>query len=143
MSANQVGMTLIKKWEKCRLTAFKPIPLDPWTIGWGATGPNVVEGLVWTQEQADADLTNRVNVLASQVRAAVKVTLNDNQLGALIDFAYNEGIHALQTSTLLNNINRGDFAGARLEFLRWDMAHGEHLQGLENRREDEVNVFNS
>ena len=27
---------------------------DPWTIGWGHTGPEVHQGLIWTQAQADA-----------------------------------------------------------------------------------------
>lgn len=41
--------------ENCALKAY-PDPLthsDPWTIGWGHTGPEVKEGLIWTQEQAD------------------------------------------------------------------------------------------
>ena len=44
--------------EGCRLTAY-PDPLsggDPWTIGYGATGPSISKGTVWVQEQADADL---------------------------------------------------------------------------------------
>jgi lysozyme len=37
--------------EGLRLTAY-PDAVGVWTIGWGHTGPEVHEGLVWTREQA-------------------------------------------------------------------------------------------
>lgn len=33
---------------------------EPWTIGYGHTGPEVHEGLVWTKEQADAALLDDI-----------------------------------------------------------------------------------
>ena len=48
----------IKQEEGLRLNAY-PDPLshgDPWTIGYGSTGPDIRQGVVWTQEQADAAL---------------------------------------------------------------------------------------
>lgn len=143
MNGIQQGIELIKKWEKCRLKAFIPVPGDPWTIGWGATGPNIYEGLVWTQDEADADLQNRVNIIVSQIRTAVKVPMTDGQLAAFIDFCYNEGIHAFQMSTLLKLFNDGDVTGAYDEFPKWDVAHGQVLQGLLNRREDEQRAYSS
>ncbi len=32
-----------------------------WTIGYGDTGPDVGPGIVWTQEQCDSALTNRLH----------------------------------------------------------------------------------
>ena len=26
---------------------------EPWTIGWGSTGPDITETSIWTREQAD------------------------------------------------------------------------------------------
>lgn len=136
-----VGMTIIKRWEQCRLNAFIPIPGDPPTIGWGATGPLVKMGDVWTQEEADADLTNRCNVLASQINNGLTAEATDNQFGAMLSLAYNTGIGNFLSSTLLRKFNLGDVQGAADQFLVWKMAHGQVVQGLLNRREDERNVF--
>ena len=54
MALSQEGLNLIKHWEGCRLTAY-PDPAsgaDPWTIGYGHTGPEVKPGLTISQEQA-------------------------------------------------------------------------------------------
>ena len=48
---------LIKSYEQCRLTAYLPTPNDVPTIGWGATGPDIVLGMTWTQAQCDARFT--------------------------------------------------------------------------------------
>ena len=108
----QIATPFTQTEEGCRLTAY-PDPVsggDPWTIGYGATGPHIVEGLVWTQEQADADLQARLTVLGDTILAAASVNLNDNQLAALVDFAYNEGLWALlNTSTLWRLLQQGDY----------------------------------
>jgi lysozyme len=141
MSAESIATGIIQSWELCRLNAYKPIPTDPWTIGWGATGSGITQGTVWTQEQADADLQNRVIVLGNQVRAGVKVAATDNQLAAMIDLAYNIGIEAFLNSTLLKLFNEGNTPGAGAQFLVWNESAGHVLNGLENRREAEQRVF--
>ena len=53
--ALSLALPLIKRFEGCVLTAY-PDPGtgdDPWTIGYGATGEGIEEGVVWTQAQAD------------------------------------------------------------------------------------------
>ena len=136
-----VGLTLIKRWEQCRLNAFIPIPGDPPTIGWGATGPTIKMGDVWTQEEADSDLANRCAVLASQIHSGLTQSITDNQFGAMLSLAYNIGIGNFLSSTLLRKFNAEDVQGAADQFLVWKMAHGQVVQGLLNRREDERNVF--
>lgn len=141
MNGVQVGLGLIKECEECRLVAYKPLATDPWTIGWGATGPMIGQGTRWTQEEADADLNNRVNTLASEVRECIIVPMTDNQLGAMLDLAYNIGINAFKNSTLVRLFNGGNTQGAAEQFLVWDESAGAYVQGLENRREAEQNVF--
>ena len=54
-STAQPGLDLIKHFEGCRLTAY-PDPGtggDPWTIGYGHTGPDVYLGVTITQAEAD------------------------------------------------------------------------------------------
>lgn len=58
MNAAQSGIVVIKYIGACSLSAC-PDPSTggaPWTIGWGHTGPDVVQGLVWNQARADAQL---------------------------------------------------------------------------------------
>lgn len=44
-SVGGAGLTLIKEFEGCRLTAYKAVPTERyWTIGWGHYGPDVKEG---------------------------------------------------------------------------------------------------
>jgi lysozyme len=111
-----------------------------WTIGYGRT-TNVKENDTCTQEQADKWFDEEYNRFKNQVKKLIKVSVNANQLGALTSFAYNCGIGALQTSTLLRKLNSGDFLGASNEFLRWNKAGGKVLAGLTKRREAERNMF--
>ena len=143
MSWLELATDLIKKSEGCVLTAY-PDPAthaDPFTIGFGATGPNICKGLVWTQQQADDDLQQRVQQLGKSIDPLLKVTINDNQKAALCDFAYNLGIHALQESTLLKLLNAGQMDAAANEFEKWDRAGGRVFQGLLNRRLAEKKLF--
>jgi lysozyme len=143
MNAIQIATALIHKWEGCKLRAY-PDPATggaPWTIGYGATGPSITEGIVWTQAQADNDLSSRLNLLHGEITPECPSDATDNQIGACIDFAYNEGVKAFLGSTLLRDWNAGNLAGADAEFPKWDMAQGHEVDGLENRREDELRVF--
>lgn len=135
-----ITLPLVKGFESRRLNAYQD-SVGVWTIGYGATGPGIVRGAVWTCEKAEADLSARLAKLGSQVGACVTRTLTDNQKAALVSFAYNVGINALRSSTLLKKLNTGDFDGAADEFLRWNKAGGKVLAGLTNRRAQERKVF--
>ncbi len=138
-----VAVELIKKFEGLELTAY-PDPGtggDPWTIGWGATGPGIKKGVTWTREQADRRLEQDVKNFADGVAAVVKVATNQNQMGALISFAYNVGLSALAGSTLLRKLNAGDYEGAKGQFARWNRAGGRVLAGLTRRRSAEAAKF--
>lgn len=143
MSAIDIATTLIRRWEGCSLTAY-PDPAtgaEPWTIGYGATGPGITQGTVWTMDQAKADLQSRLGVLADAVQRNVPGDATDHQIGACLSFAYNEGLHAFLGSTLLRLWNAGNADGAANQFPLWDKAAGKEMQGLFNRRVDERRVF--
>lgn len=143
MDRISIGETISRRWEACRLKAYKPLPTDPWTIGWGATGPGIIEGTVWTQQQADGNHHNRFVTLASQLAPLVKVPVTDNQFGAMLSLTDNIGLTAFTNSTLLRLLNQGDTKGASQQFLVWNKSAGKYVQGLMNRREDEKHVFDS
>ena len=74
------GIQLIKRFEGCArrrpdgLVEAYPDPATggaPWTIGWGATGADILPGTLWTQEQCDARLTEDLARYAGEVAAAI------------------------------------------------------------------------
>lgn len=143
MLALDYALALIKRWEGCHLTAY-PDPGtggDPWTIGWGSTGPGIHKGVTWTQQQADERLAADVQRFMTGVEVAVGVPLQAHELGALTSLAYNIGLGAFRSSTLLRMIKAGNMKGASEQFLRWNRAGGKVMRGLSNRRADERDVF--
>ena len=143
MSWLNIATEEIKRHEGCKLEAY-PDPGtggDPWTIGYGATGPDIHPGVVWSQEQADTDLSNRLHTLGDRIDAVVHVEINDNQKAALCSFAYNVGMGNLKNSTLLKKLNEGDYDGAADQFKEWNKAAGHVLQGLVTRRQAESELF--
>jgi lysozyme len=131
---------LIKGFEGCRLKAYQDVG-GVWTCGWGSTGPDVGPNTVWTQAQADSRLEHVVTAVESVVKSLVHVTLSENQLAALVCFAYNVGTSALGGSTLLKKLNAGDPRGASDEFIKWDHVKGKVVPGLLNRRHAERALF--
>jgi lysozyme len=99
--ATEVALKLVKEFEGCKLKAY-PDPGtggDPWTIGWGSTGPGIKPGVVWTQKQADDRLAADVKKFGDSVKDSVTYPANPNQMGAMISLAYNIGLAAFRSST--------------------------------------------
>lgn len=143
MSAIAVAAALVRKWEGCKLTAY-PDPGtggEPWTIGFGATGPDIRKGVTWTQRQADKRLEQDVTRVVDGVRRLLTRAPTDNQLGAMASLAYNIGLRRFGDSTLLRLYNDGRIDAAAKQFGVWTLAAGRRMQGLVNRRADERKVF--
>ncbi len=117
---------------------------DPWTIGWGSTGPDIKKGVVWTQKQCDDRFAKHLAEFASKVSAAIgSAKTSQSQFDALVSFAYNVGVGNLQSSTLLKKHKAGDYAGAKAEFAKWNKAAGKVLDGLTKRRAAEAALYGS
>lgn len=114
---------------------------DPWTVGYGHTGPEVKEGYTITKGEAEVLLERDLRASEGFVNSLVKVRLEQNQFDALVSFVYNVGGGAFRDSTLLRLLNAGDFKGAADQFLRWDKAQGKVLSGLTRRRKKERELF--
>jgi lysozyme len=71
----------------------------------------------------------------------VPVALTQGQFDALVSFSFNVGLGTLQRSTLRQKALRGDMEGAAQELLKYCMAGGKILKGLQNRRIDERAMF--
>lgn len=142
MITSQVGINLIKSFEGCELSAYKPLPSELyWTIGYGHYGSDVRQGQTISQAHAETLLKQDLGKFEKGVSNLVAVPINQNQFDALVSFAYNCGLEALRTSTLLQKFNAGDVQGAADEFLKWDHAGGKELPGLLLRRKAEWKLF--
>lgn len=134
---------LIQHFESCPLKAYQD-EVGVWTIGWGHTGlqhrdGTVFRGRVITREKADALFRYDMEQFEARVSSFVKVTLNDDQYGALVSFDFNTG--GLGKSSLLRKLNDGDYEGAADGLLAWNKAGGEVLSGLVRRRRSERRLF--
>lgn len=137
------AIDLIKKYEGFRPQSYQD-SVGVWTIGYGTTIINnqpVKQGMTITQDKALQLVQQEVNKLWSQIESILKVKINDNQMNALVDFAYNLGFNALKNSTLMRLINESKFDKAANEFPRWVYAGGKVLPGLVKRREAEKQLF--
>lgn len=150
LSPGERGKALIRKWEGCarrrtdgRFEAYPdPGSADgrPWTIGWGSTGPDIVEGLVWAQAQCDARFEEDVGRYAAQVAETIgSAPTTQAQFDALVSFHYNTG--AIRKATLTRLHCQGRFAEAAQEFAKWIYNDGKVLAGLRKRRGEEVALY--
>ena len=153
MKTSTNGVQVMHYFERCVLTAYPdPGSKDglPITIGWGDTGPDVVRGLVITQDEADARFARRLSrEFEPGVTSLVKVPLTQGQFDALVCFAYNVGLdidadtkaEGLGDSTLLKMVNIGDFVSAAGQFAAWNKNDGRVMLGLRRRRAAEQALF--
>lgn len=139
MKISSRGIDLIKKYEGLRLDAYL-CPAGVWTIGYGTT-KGVKKGDKITQQAAEKLLADDLTKFEIGVTCPVTVPLSQNQFDALVSFAYNVGLGALRSSTLLRLLNAGDYKGAADQFRRWNKAGGKELAGLTRRRADEAALF--
>lgn len=136
MRISDNGLAVIKNFESCKLEAY-PDPGTggaPWTIGWGHTGRDVKPGMKWTQKQADDALLADLARFENGVSSLVTIDLKQGQFDALVSFAYNVGLTALQNSTLLEMVNNKRFDQALAQFARWNKSGGRVMKGLIRRR---------
>lgn len=137
---SEAGVRLVQEFEGCRLDAYR-CPAGIPTIGYGATGPDIRMGMVWTQEQAEARLAEDVQRFADAVERALTVDVSDNEFAAMVSLAFNIGAAAFRKSTLLRLVNDGHFEAAAQQFERWNRAGGRVMAGLTRRRQAERALF--
>ena len=153
MKTSKAGLLLIKKYEGLVDGDPNTPGLDPYlcpagvpTIGWGSTRD--LRGNRITMEHnpilegvAQALFEKEVEEVERSVTRLIRVPLNENQFSALVSFTYNLGSGNLQSSTLRQKLNRGNYEGAANEFWKWRRAGGRILKGLVLRRASEAAMF--
>lgn len=140
MIPSKNAIDLIKEFEGCKLEAYQDV-VGVWTVGYGTTGPGIVEGLTITQATAEAMLKGHVNEIGLSLTDCVGNTLSQDKFDACVSFIYNLGIGNFKKSTLLKLIKEGKLKEAGDEFPKWNKAGGKILPGLVRRREAERQLF--
>lgn len=135
MKISNEGLTIIKKYEGCKLSAYK-CPAGVWTIGYGHTG-GVKESDKITQAQAELYLLADLERFEKHVETYNnKYQWTQSEFDAMVSFAYN-----------LGNIDKLTGGGTRTKaviaekILLYNKASGKVLAGLTKRRTEEQALF--
>jgi lysozyme len=133
-------IAMVKAREGCRLAAY-PDPGTggaPWTIGYGET-LGIQPGMMWTQQQADDRLRQRVaQFLVAVYRRCPQLYLGpDGRTAACVSLAYNIGVGAFGASSVCRCTRRTEYFAAADAFLLWIRAGGRVMRGLVLRRQAE------
>ena len=145
MKTSDKGVALIKQFEGFSAKPYL-CPAGVPTIGYGATYyPDGKKVTLRDKPVTEADATAMLRSMLVQyengVSRYVQVPITQGQFDALVSFAYNLGLAALKSSTLLRLVNERNFVGAAAQFSRWNKAGGKVLPGLTRRREAERKLF--
>ena len=95
----------------------------------------------FTKDEVDGILRSDLARFERGVAQFCPVPLTQGMYDSLVSFSFNVGLGTLQRSTLRQKLLRGDKAGAAEELLKYCMAGGKILKGLQKRRIDERAMF--
>jgi lysozyme len=156
MKVSAKAIAMIKHHEGVRQKAYR-CPAKLWTIGVGhvlypeqgklkledrmSVPLRPEDDRVFSMEEVDGILRSDLSRFERGVAQYCPVPLTQGNFDALVSFAFNVGLGTLQRSTLRQKLLRGDKAGAAEELLKYCMAGGKILKGLQNRRIDERALF--
>ncbi|MBT2946372.1 lysozyme [Vibrio anguillarum] len=137
-----IAVSMIKPLEGIEYVPYRDV-VGVLTVCYGTTGPDVIEGKVYTKEECEYFLQRDLKKIERQILPMIKPELPKPTKAALYSFTYNVGVGAFSRSTLLKKLNAGDITGACSELKRWVYAGGQKWKGLITRRqiEDEVCQF--
>ena len=112
----------------------------PWTIGWGATGPDIQPGTIWTMEQCEDALDHHITYFYVGVCKLSPTFPNaaPRRIAAVTSWAYNCGLRNYRISTFKKRVDASDWDGAATECLKWNKSSGRVLTGLTRRRAAEA-----
>jgi len=124
-----VGHVLYPKQGRLKLEERDAFPLQP------------EDNRQFTIEEVDGILASDLQRFERGVEEFCPVPLTQGMFDGLVSFSFNVGLGTLQRSTLRQKLLRGDKESAGEEFLKYCMAGGKVLKGLQNRRIDERALF--
>lgn len=156
MNISDKCLHMIRHHEGVRQNPYK-CPAKLWTVGVGhvlfpeqgklkiddrdAFQPPAEAMRKYSMEEVNAILRADLDRFERGVERYCPVALTQGMFDGLVSFSFNVGLGTLQRSTLRQKVIRGDKEGAAEELLKYCMAGGKILKGLQKRRIDERAVF--
>lgn len=137
-------LSLVKEFEGCQLTAYQD-EVGVWTIGYGittsdrdVTGRSIHKGMKISKDTAEKWLKEALTkkYLPLVLKYDKQYNWNQNELDALVSFAYNIG--SIKKLTANGTRSRKTIAAKMLEYIR---AKGTVYNGLIRRRKAERALF--
>lgn len=138
MKISEQGVTLIKSFESCKLTAYKALSTEEhYTIGWGHYGADVKAGQTISQDEADALFLSDLQQFVKYTNTyTASLKLNQNQFDALVSFCYNCG-----PGTLKKLVSGRAVEEIAEHITDYTKTKGEVIKGLVRRRQEEKELF--
>lgn len=156
MNVSPKAIEVIKHHEGVRQKPYR-CPAKLWTVGVGhvlypeqgklkledrdSFALKIEDSRIFSTEEVDAILKSDLARFERGVAQYCPVPLTQGMFDGLVSFSFNVGLGTLQRSTLRQKLLRGDKEGAAEELLKYCMAGGKILKGLQNRRIDERAIF--
>lgn len=139
MEISQTGIDLIKKYEGCRLFAYRD-SVGVATIGYGHT-KGVYMGMAITQKQADEMLKEDIAPIEKMLNG-MGINFRQGQFDALCSWIFNLGQGKFNSSTMKKFIvaKKADM-DITDQMIKWHYAGGKPLLGLKRRRCAEANMW--
>lgn len=151
------GVTFLKAIEKLRLKPYDDQTgkeIMAWcagaTIGYG----HLIARHEWARFKKGIDQATANNLFMTDlspfvraVSAKVNVPLSQNQFDALVTFAFNVGVEAFSSSSVLKLVNNPSAAtvhsGLEAAWKAWNKSQGKVNAGLVKRREAEWKMYSA
>lgn len=137
-------LDLVKEFEGCRLTAYRD-EVGVWTIGYGITnadkgitGKSIHKGMKISKDTAEKWLRESLikKYLPLVLKYDKQYDFNQNEIDALVSFAYNIG--SVKQLTANGTRSRATIAA---KMLQYNKAGGKVYNGLTRRRKAERTLF--
>jgi lysozyme len=139
MKISQKGIDLIKKFEGCKLYAYRD-SVGVATIGYGHI-KGVKMGMSITQQQAETFLKDDIKPVETFLNG-MGINYTQGQFDALTSWIFNLGQGNFKSSTMYKYIvARKSDLEITDQMVKWHNAGGKPLLGLKKRRCEEANMF--
>lgn len=138
MNISENCINLIKEFENCKLKPYKLAGEVYYTVGFGHYGADVNPNKKYTKKEVEALLCSDLDRFTQVVLRYDKLYhWNQNELDALVSFAYNVG--SIDGLTAKGSRSRKEIAYFMRKYVKG--SNGVTLEGLVKRREKERELF--
>ena len=112
MKASGNIIEYIKEKEGCRLEAYKLQGEKYWTIGYGHSGPDVKQGQVITEDEANKLFSDDLKIFEKAVNGYIdkyNLSFNQSKFDAIVSFTYNCGTNWVDNSWRIAKYLKNNF----------------------------------